>query len=287
MTLKTYRSTLKTLFRSPLMWAAAVLMLGAAAFYVIRGGYGTVDTATLETIWDTNPKFVLEYSTYIQHFHNTMAREVMLFGIPLFCVVVSGVVLRRDWSDSFFEIERAGGVRPLTYFLGRYAAVFTVLTAAALITYVLSFHIYVISRGGVPDLSPWEYVLDSNVRLLRLFFITAPPAILVFSGITFLFGSLTKSGIAGMIGGTVYVIFIYLTKYMLRFRLPQFFHNYLTPTPRYLYQYWAYYDTEWFTEKIYHNPFTDGEMILCICVLCSIAAVCLGLSFVCVRRRKV
>ena len=269
------------------MWAAAALMLGAAAFYVIRGGYGTVDMATFETIWDTNPKFVLEYSTYIQHFHNSMAREVMFFGIPLFCVIVSGIVLRRDWSDYFFEIERAGGGRPLTYFLGRYTAIFTVLTSAALMTYLLSFHAYVISRGGVPELSPWVYVLDSNVRLQRLFFITAPPAILVFSGITYLFGNLTKSGTAGMIGGTVYVIFNYLTKTVLNFRLPQFYHNYLTPTPRYLYQYWAYYDTEWFTEKLYHNSFSDGEMILCICVLCSIAAVCFVLSYVCVRRRKV
>ena len=262
-------------------------MIGTVIYYVIYGSYGNYDFDTGKMIWDKDPRFVLQYFQYVQHFHNTIRRELMRFGAPLFCVIVTGIVLTRDWRDNFFEIEHAGDVRPSKYFLGRFLAVFSFLTVSALIVYLLAFHSYIISRGGVPDLSPWEYFIDSNVRLLRVFFITGIPGILVFSGITFLVGNLTKSGTFGTIAGLVYVLFEYLMKTVLTARIPQIYFNYMTPTPSYLYQYWAYYDTEWFEIKFPHNPFTTGQMLLCLGILYSAAVVFAVGSYVCVRKRKV
>ena len=262
-------------------------MIGVAIYYVFTCSYINLDLETNELIMDRDPRFVLMYYQYIQHFHNTIAREVMLIGVPLFCIIVSGMVLTRDWRDSFFEVEHAGNVKAMPYFFGRFFAVFTLLTFSALFVYLLSFHLYIITRGGVPDLSPWEYIIDSNIRLFRMFFITAIPAILIFTGLTFLAGNLAKSGTIGTVVGVVYVLVLYLTNFSFRFRMPQIYQEYLVPTPRHLYQYWGYYDTEWFDVKWPHNPFSTGQMLLCLCILYSAALLLVAGSYLCVRRRKI
>ena len=284
---KTYKSTIKTIVRSPLTWAVAALMIGVAVYYVIIGGYDGYDPSTGEQFTDRDPRFVLVYYIYIQHFHNTIAREVMLIGVPLFCIIVSGIVLTRDWRDNFYEIEHAGDVKARSYFFGRFLAVFTVFTFSALFVYLFSFHLYIITRGGVSDLSPWEYIIDSNIRLFRMFFITAIPAILIFTGLTFLAGNLAKSGTIGTVVGVVYILFLYLTNFLFRFRMPLIYQEYLVPTPRYLYQYWAYYDTEWFEVKYPHNPFSTGQMLLCLGILYSAVVLFAFISYLCIKRRKV
>ena len=283
---KTYKSTIKTIVRSPLTWAAVALMIGVAVYYVIIGGYGGYDPMTGEQFNDRDPRFVLVYYMYIQHFHNTIAREVMLIGVPLFCVIVSGIVLTRDWRDSFYEVEHAGNVKARSYFFGRFFAVFTVLTFSALFVYLFSFHLYIITRGGVSDLSPWEYIIDSNIRLFRMFFITAIPAILIFTGLTFLAGNLAKSGTIGTVVGVVYVLVLYLTNFSFRFRMPQIYQEYLVPTPRHLYQYWAYYDTEWFDVKWPHNPFTTGQMLLCLGKMYFVVVLYAAVSYIRIKRRE-
>ena len=58
---KTYKSTIKTIIRSPLTWAAAALMIGVAIYYVITGSYINLDLETNELIMDRDPRFVLMY----------------------------------------------------------------------------------------------------------------------------------------------------------------------------------------------------------------------------------
>ncbi len=284
---KSFNATMKTIVRSPITWAAAALMLGVVLYYSYIGSYGTVDLTTYETIMDRDPRFVIEYNVYIQHFLNTIRRDLMYFGIPLFCVIVTGIVLARDWRDNFYEVEHAGNIHPSTYFFGRFFAVSLFLNSFTLIMYIFSFHLYVITRGGVPSLTPWEYFFDSNVRLLREFFITGLPGVLVFSGVTFVACNITKSGTIGTSAGIVYVIFEYLAKTVLARRMPQIYKNFFTPTPSYLYQYWAYYDTEWFDVKFPHNPFTTGEMLLCLGILYSAVVLFAFISYICIKRRKV
>ena len=279
---------MKTIIRSPLVWVASFLMVGVGLYFTLElGSFGTYDMASGEMIWDKDPRFVLTYPLYIQKLFGTMHRgELMLFAAPALFVITSGIVLTRDWRDNTFEIERAGNVRPATYFLGRFSAVFTFITVAALIEELIMFHLYTITRGGVQGLTGWDYIIDSNIRILRMFFIVVIPGILVFSGITFLAGNLTRSGTVGTIVGLCYVLFEYLANTVLKLRVPELYQDFMTPTPRKLYLYWQYFDTEWFTEKTWHNPFTTEQMLLCLGIIYSAAIVFLVISYCCVKRRR-
>ncbi len=277
---------MKTILRSPLVWAALALVFGICVYKTFFVHRYFVD-ASFEKIWDTDPRYVATYRDYIQQLRWSTLNGIMFYTGPVLFVITSGVVLRRDLGDCFFEIEKAGGVRPATYFFGRFSAVVSFETAVSLVHTLLSFHGRAIMVRGVPGFTLWEYLIDSNVRLLRLFFIAVVPGIVIFTGVTFLAANIAKSGTAGMISGSVYVLFDYMTKTYLNRKMPVVYSSYLNPAPPYLYQYWECYDTEFFTIKFPHNPFTTEQMLLCLCVLSVIAAELTVLSYLCVRRRDV
>lgn len=285
---KTYKATIKTITRSPLTWAAVALLIGVAIYSSMRGSYGKVDMSTYKMIWDTDPRFTIDYPLYIQHLRNALyTGSLMLYPAPVFCVIVSGVVLARDWHDNFFEIERAGGVKPRQYFISRFVAVLSFVSVITLITGFVAFHVYCLSRGGVESLSLWTYLFDSTVRILRIFFLAVFPGILIFVSFTFAVGSVFKNGIIGTLSGLALVVFKYLSQGILRFRLPDFYHKYLSPTPAYLYQFWGYYDTEWFFEKTQYNPFTTQQMLLCLFCLYLISSIFIILSYFSIKKRRV
>ena len=285
---KTYRTTMKTIFRTPLIWAIVLLMFGIGVIYILSSHYRGVDILTNEIILDTDPRFVLLFDRYIHMLVNTMWTEpLMMYIVPLLCIIVSGVILTRDWRDSFYEIDNAGDVGALSYFFGRLFAVFTFCTIAALLEELLAFHLYCITRGGLADMAMWDYVIDSNVRILRMFFIVVIPGILFFIGLTFFVGNLTKSGVAGIIIGSSYVLFEYLAKTTFQWKMPALYKDYLSPTSKNLYQYWTFFDTEWFNVKFPHNPFSTEQMLLCLGILYLIAVSLAVGSYICVRRRKI
>ncbi len=285
---KTYKTTLKTIIRSPLTWATTVLLFGVGIYFSVIINTGQIDIKTYEMIWDTDPRFVFSYKMYIQKVLNTlMAAPLMWFSAPAFCVIVTGVLMTRDWSDNFYEIERSGGVKPLQYLLGRFIAVLSLVTLITLLTAFTAFHTYFLSRGGVSFLTTAEYFFDSSIRILRAFFMATFPGILIFVSFTFVLSSIMKNGIAGTVGGLGLVLFKYLSQGILKERLPGFYHNYLNPTPKNLYCYWSFYDTEWFYEKTEHNPFTTQQMLLCLLCLYLISAICIGISYLCIRKRNV
>ena len=285
---KTYKATIKTITRSPLTWAAVALLLGVAIYSSLRGGYGIVDMSTYEMIWDTDPRFTIDYPTYIEHLQNALyAGSLMWYSAPVFCVIVPGIILARDWRDNFFEIERAGGVKPRQYFISRFVAVLSFVSVITLITGFIAFHVYCLTRGGVAWLSFWTYLCDSTIRIIRIFFLAVLPGILIFVSFTFAVGSVFKSGLIGTLSGLALVVFKYLSQGILRFRLPNFYHEYLSPTPVHLYQYWGFYDTEWFFDKAIHNPFTDQQMFLCLFCLYLISSIFILLSYFSIKKRRV
>jgi len=287
MCFKTFRATVKTIIRSPLIWAAMALLFGVGVYFSLIINTGQIDIKTYEMVWDTDPRFVFSYKMYIQKVLNTlMAAPLMWFSAPAFCVIVTGVLLTRDWRDNFFEIERSAGVKPYQYLLGRFFAVLLFVTLLTLLTAFTAFHTYFLSRGGVSFLTPAEYFFDSSIRILRAFFMATFPGILIFVSFTFALSSIMKSGLAGTIGGLGLVIFKYLSQGILQNRLPGFYHNYLSPTSANLYRYWSFYDTEWFYEKTEHNPFTTHQMLLCLSCLYLISVICIGVSYLCVKKRK-
>ena len=285
---KTYRATLKTLFRSPLFWAALALLFGVCIYQTFFQRNCYYDLNLNESIWEGDPRYVLDYRTYDQNLRWTTLNKLMFYVGPLFYVITAGIVLVHDWRDNFFEIERAGGVRPSSYFLGRFTAIFTVGVVSSLLFVLIAFHGKVIFMwNGLPGYSPWEYFIDSNTRLLRLFFIAVVPGILIFTGVTFLAGNLAKSGTVGLIGGTVYVLLEYLANGILNLRMPAFYFKYLTPHCVGLYQYWECYDTEFFEIKFPHNPFSTEEMLVSLGILVAAGLALAAASYFLVRRRKV
>ena len=285
---KTYKTTMKTILRSPLVWLSVAVMFGNGVFFTLKSQFSMRDLSTYEQIWDTDSRFVLGYDRYIQMLFNTMWTErLMLYIVPIMCVIVSGVVLTRDLRDNFFEIERAGDVKTRPYFFGRFSAVFTFVSITALFEELLAFHLYYITRRGVPGMTPWNYIIDSNVRIIRMFFVAVIPGILIYIALTFLAANLTKSGTAGMFIVLSYVLFEYLAKTVLKFRLSDYYKSFLTPTSRNLYQYWTFFDTEWFDLKFPYNPFTTEQMLLCLGILYSAVIVFVAISYLCVKKRKI
>ncbi len=278
---------MKTILRSPLVWAGLAATLGFAVYRLVVPHYGAMDSVTFETILDTDPRFTPEYIQYINEVLNC-PYNLMRMLFPFLSVIVAGVVMMRDWGDGYFEIERAGGVRVRDYYLGRFLAVFTFVTFVAFLTVIISFHGYFITRGLPLGMSLGEYIPDSNVRVLRVFFICDIPAILRVIAFTFLFSGVLKNGITGTIAGTGYAVFIYVTTVMLNIqrRLPWEYNGYITPVPQYLYHYWGFYGTERFDQRVL-NPYTTDMMITCLVSLYLIAAAVAVCSFLCVKKRRI
>ena len=278
---------MKTIFRSPLIWAALAAVLGFAIYRIISPHYGTLDFETFEQIPDTDPRFTPDYVQYINEVLNC-PYNLMRMLFPLLGVIVAGVVMMRDWGDGFFEVERAGGVKVRDYYLGRFLAVFTFVTFVAFLTVVFAFHGYFITRGLPEGMTLGEYLKDSNWRFLRVFFICDIPAILRVIAFTFLFAGILKNGVTGTIVGTGYAVLIYVTTVMnnIHHRLPWFYNAYITPVPQYLYHYWGFYGTERFGQRVL-NPYTTDMMFLCVESLYLIAAAVAFGAYVCVKKRRI
>ena len=103
---KTYQTSLKTIIRSPLVWGAIVFVLAVGIFHQLQVHYTYFDPSSLKSYADTDPEFNMSFKMYINEVLNTpLGMALMLFSVPAFCVIVSGVVLVRDWRDGFFEVD--------------------------------------------------------------------------------------------------------------------------------------------------------------------------------------
>ena len=139
---RTFRISLQNLFRSPLFWLTVLLVTGISIYEGQNLSYGYYDEALNETIMDTDPRYVLNFQTYVQHVSNTCGAQIMVYALPLFAVVTSSLILMRDYSDKFFEIERAAGIKPARYVWGRVAALLTVNTVMTFVQCFLCRQVY-------------------------------------------------------------------------------------------------------------------------------------------------
>ena len=128
-----YKTTLKNLFRSLIFWLAAAFVIGVTVYEFSKGHYGEYDHTLNEMIYDTDPRFVLSYIHYKSLMQNVCISDVMYYAMPIFTVISTVLVLNRDYGDQFFEIEKASGVKAITYTGGRLAALVTVNFALAAI----------------------------------------------------------------------------------------------------------------------------------------------------------
>lgn len=285
-----YKNITKTLLRSFILWAGIVIVLFLVLERAMQINYGysiVENNEIVAHIVDTDPEFTLSYDYYIQIIMNAARGWVMMYAMPIFCVISTVLVLNRDFSDGFFEVEKAGNCKISTYFVGRLISLITSNVIVCFLSCLASIHFYYFSRGGISDFNIFLYLFDSTIRVIRMLCFSMFPAILFFISLTYMVGVVFKSGFLGAIVGLGYVLFEYGTKSFLIAHFSQTYHDYLTPKPDKLYQYWAFYDTEWFTEKIVHNPFSTVQMLMCVTIIISVSILFLLISYISLKKRNI
>ena len=286
-----FKSTTKTLFRSILLWLIFVFVIIIAMEYaigdniritILDDNYKIVGYMT-----DTDPQYVLDFDQYIQTILNGTKTWVMLYSMPLFCVISASVILYRDFNDGFFEVEKASGGKISKIFLGKLSAILIINFLVCIFCTFLSIYYYYFSRGGLIEFSTNEFIIDSIIRILRVFFASMFPAMVFFISVTYIGTYIMKNSFFGTVLGIGMVLFEYTVRTGILLKNVTIYHDYISPCSKKLYQYWTFYDTEWFNEKITRNPFTFQQMLCSLLVTLVISSICFFVSYICNQRRNV
>lgn len=252
MFIKTYKTTIKRILRSPLFWMALAVVTVLVFMSAHNGFYAN----------DKEPDFVVVYQKYHEMMANLL-RKMMMYLIPCLCVVTVMTVVGGDYNDNFFEIERAGGVRSASYFFGRLLAILTILLTIILVFSFFSVHYYFFTRGGTSTFEnfssnlaePWpistlgEYLIDSTDVVLRMVFLCQLPVVILFATATYVVGVLFESGILAGIGGSIGVVLGYLAALRYQWAFDSVIYRYFIPAKIGPYLYTSRYDTVFATEK--------------------------------------
>ncbi len=289
---QSYKNTLKNLIRTPLFWVLVALVFLNTLYFALKGYVSYYDASLGELIPDTDPRFVLTYTNYLQLCLNVIRGGIMTYTVPCLAVVSTMLILNRDFGDSFFEIERAGGVKPGQYFGGRLAALASVNMAVALTASFWGVHWYYFTRGGIFGMSLWRYWTDSTVRILRIFFFAAVPVILLYIGLTYLVGSLAGSGLWGAVAGIGCVFLFCMLTTLLSFRMSSVFELCNTLSEK-LYFHWTVSDLDavrW--RQLYELPresvdFAGYEVLIWTVVMAGAAAAFLAGSYLKTKKREI
>ena len=285
---QTYKTTLKNLFRSVVFWLTVVIVILVALENVLSYTYGYYDMSLNETIYDTDPRFILSYSTYIKQCFNSLA-TLLCYAVPLFAAISTVLIVNRDYGDNFFEIEKAGGIKIYAYIMGRITALVSVCFLITLAVNFVFFHIYVFTRGGVKEMGIWEYIFDSTWRILLMNLCRALPCIIFFIGLTYSLGALFRSGIPAAIGGMGYALAAFAAYMVLRLQLKdiQFYFDYLSPIPNKLNMYLYMIGTEGFESFIQSQNTSLLHALVCIGIMAGTGALCVLISYLRMRKRTV
>ncbi len=283
---QTYKTTLKNILRSKTFWLSLILMLGITVYDALDFKYGYYDLQLREMIRDTDPRFVLEYKVAVQAVSNTCSM-FLNYIFPLFAVVTTYLVLNRDYKDRYFEIEKAGGVRTATYLGGRLAALITVNFLLATLVVMLSYYIYVFTRGGVGGMETADMLADTIVRLLRTSAVRVWTCMLFYICFTYAVGSLFKTGIIGAVVGMGYVVINFAAYLVLRLRIDNTYFEYFMPAPRMLSHYFHFYDSEWFEGALSTYSVEQKDPWICLAIVLGAAALYYIISCLRIHKREI
>ena len=276
MFLTTYKNTLKNLIRSTTFWLLVSLLVIVAAQGAREGFF----------LGDDDSNFVLNYKNYIQCIINSLVSKLLMYALPLFTVITVVLVLNRDYSDKFFEIEKAANVKPASYLYGRLSALISINFLALFLSNLLCMYWYLYTRGGVEGLTTWEAISETFIRVLRVDSFVGMPSLIFYIGLTYFVGAIFKNGIPAAIVGMGYALGFYAGYLMLRLRISEDYFNYFSPIPKKLRQFFHYYNTEWFEDTIKRFDTSLAHVAFCISFLVGIAVLCSVVSHLRVRQRN-
>lgn len=284
MFLSTYKTTLKNLFRAPIFWFMAVMIIVVAFRKASTGFTETYNFALNTMISDKDPRFLVSYGTYIKYVMNACITDVMRFAVPIFTIVSTVLVLNRDYGDNFYEIEKGANINPAKYLFGRIAALITVCFPVTVIGIFFNFHYYILSRGGL-GWSMIRYITDSTVRVGRAIIFIAFPSVLMYIGLTYFIGCLFKSGHIASMFSLAYMTVFVLSDTFLMMRFPSIYNDYLAPLPKKVVWYFWGYDTSDFEGILEMQDTSLSKVILCLTLLIGTFILCSVGSFLFTRKR--
>ncbi len=257
----TYKNTIKNMLRSPTFWMMFAFLVGLCVYNAFRGSYEAVLVETGETITDLDPRWVYGFDTYVQTVRNCIVAKVCLYAMPLFTVATVAIVLKHDFGDNFYEIEKSSGARSGCYLTARLAALLTVNLIVVLIAVFLNFHMFTALRSLPKDMTLWTYITDSTVRLICFSVVTAFPCVIFYVGLAFGIGNLFRSSIASAITSVAYVV-AYFVVYLV-FRMKLLFEYgidlfaWLPALPQKVSDYFKYCGTDRFENYVKELSLTD------------------------------
>lgn len=271
----TIRNTFKTLFRSWTFWLAVAIFAGL----VVREGY--TDYVTYAPGYE--PK-VLAYAAYVQGIDHRMS-NLLLLALPFFVVVVTALVLNRDYGDQFFEIEKAAGVRPTRYLLGRLCVVVSISLTAQWMFSVLCMVLFASRWSGVYGLSKWQFIVDCALRQFRVAFCAALPLVLVFAGLTYLLGAIFHSGFVAAIGGLGLTVGNFVFTFLYQYRAFATYFDSFSPVPKKLLRYVVFYNVP--EQSMRRMGATLGTALFCVAWLVGVFAIFGVGAYALIRKREI
>ena len=209
-----YKTTLKTILRSRSAWLALALIVVVLGGEVLSGQYGYYDVVLGETIYDTDPRFILNLKTYWHDVLQNTCATMLNYLLPLFAVIATLVVLLRDYGDRYFEIEKAGNVRPLSYYLARLLGIMTVVMVVSLGATLLAIYWYVFSRGGVDGFGFGFVIKDAFLRVWKYVIGLMLPILLAIVSATLCLGNLFRNALVAALGSLAFIVVNYLYGYI-------------------------------------------------------------------------
>lgn len=281
-----FKSTVKTLLRSVVFWILLCVVLVVMARDLSISSFGKYDLKLDEIIYDTDPRFVLDYQSAIQRVINSLS-GLLFYIIPIVVITTTVLTLNRDYGDKFFEIEKAAGIRPMVYLSARISALTALNFAVTVVGNCLAFYLYVYTRGGIEGMSVWECLADTLPRLLRNCLLMGLPCVLFYICLTYCVGALFKNGLPGAIAGLSYVIFGYVHD-LYNVANAGVFMEYIRPNaPEKLFRYLYYYDTEWFEPIMQHLGTSLVKALTCVGILLGTSLLFFLISYFRIRKRTV
>ncbi len=212
-------------------------------------------------------------------------------AVPFVSIVLTLLILNRDYNDSFYEIENAANVKPHTYFLGR---IFGIAAAFLSIHYLIGevlVNFSVARWGGVEGMSFGSYLLNVISGGLLHEITEVLPCVLLYASMTYAFAALFRNNFAG--GIVSFIHFISYRLFILGWKpkgfwrtVVEFYIDYMSQEPRMLLDYIKYYTI---AKEDYYSwgASTLGEAALALGIMIAFIAIFSVLACRCIRKREV
>lgn len=285
-----YKVTWRNLIRSATFWLV-LIVLGISVAYksVISCQYEVYSQVYGEIIFDTDPRYILDYDTYLKVVLNNL-NTILNPYLGIFAVATTAIVLTRDYKDHFFEIEKASNMSASKYLVSRVITLIAVIFSVLVLFHNTSVHAYVFSRGGVSNTELAHYFIDSSIRIFRSDLIFGLPYVVFYVCFTYSLGSIFKNGVYAAITGFSYALacMIFGMFFMSRYsKAIEFFQDYLKPSPMKVFWFLYDFDTEDFENTIAHFKTSSGTVAFCIIFLAGISMLYSLISYFRIRKRTV